>query len=297
MVTPLINRKNTNFRDCISPGERLMVTLRFLATGETFQSLSYQFRIGCSTIRAIIPETCAAIYQVLSEKYLKCPNTTTEWLKVAEGFQKSWQFPHCLGALDGKHVAIRPPPNSGSLYYNYKHFNSIVLMALVDSDYKFLYVDIGCNGRVSDGGVFRGCTLEESIQEHTANIPPPSPLPGSDKIIPYYLVADEAFPLKAYIMKPYARRGLTEEQQLFNYRLSRARRVVENAFGILANRWRVFFTTINQKRYLKEKPSGSDGSITPRQTWMLQRMKFLEAHMKKRPSQSNISPNVRILFW
>ena len=125
-------------------------------------------------------------------------------------------------------------------------------MALVDNDYKFLYVDIGCNGRVSDGGVFRGCTLQQSLEQQTANIPPPSPLPGSDIFLPYYVVADEAFPLKRYIMKPYSRRGLSEEQRIFNFRLSRARRVVENAFGILTNRWRVLFTTINQKPQVVE---------------------------------------------
>ena len=125
-------------------------------------------------------------------------------------------------------------------------------MALVDSDYKFLYVDIGCNGRVSDGGVFRGCTLQQALEQQTANIPPPSPLPGSEELVPHYVVADEAFPLKPYIMKPYSRRGLSEDQRVFNYRLSRARRVVENAFGILTNRWRVFFTTINQRPQVVE---------------------------------------------
>jgi hypothetical protein len=60
----------------------------------------------------------------------------------------------------------------------------------------------------------------------------------------YHMVADETFPLRDDIMKPYASRHLTTEQRLFNYRLSRARRVVENAFGIMCNRFRVFLTTI-----------------------------------------------------
>ncbi|KAK9955975.1 hypothetical protein ABG768_015812 [Culter alburnus] len=56
------HRKNTNYQDCISVGERLMITLRFLATGESFKSLSYQFRVGMYTIQQFVPETCVAIY-------------------------------------------------------------------------------------------------------------------------------------------------------------------------------------------------------------------------------------------
>ncbi|KAK9976949.1 hypothetical protein ABG768_018770 [Culter alburnus] len=71
LISPIIQRANTNYQDCLSMGERLMITLRFLATGESFKSLSYQFRVGMSTIQQFVPETCAAIYQVLKDKYLK----------------------------------------------------------------------------------------------------------------------------------------------------------------------------------------------------------------------------------
>lgn len=175
----------------------------------------------------------------------QCPDTVEEWQQVAIGFQAQWNFPNCLGALDGKHINIRPPPGTGSTFYNYKHTFSIVLMALVDSNYRFLYVDVGCNGRISDGGVFGGCSLQDALEKRTSNIPAPAPLPESDQMAPYCIVADEAFPLKDYLMKPYPNRRLSVEQRIFNYRLSRARRVVENAFGILANRFRVLLTTIN----------------------------------------------------
>uniref|UniRef100_A0A671KY09 DDE Tnp4 domain-containing protein n=1 Tax=Sinocyclocheilus anshuiensis TaxID=1608454 RepID=A0A671KY09_9TELE len=241
LISPIIQRQNTNYRDCISVGERLMITLRFLATGMQEPN---QFRVGVSTIRQFIPETCSAIYQVLKDKYLKCPDTVEQWQQVAHGFETQWNFPNCLGALDGKHIDICPPPASGSTFYNYKHSFSIVLMALVDSSYRFLYVDAGCNGRISDGGVFGGCSLQNALENRT-NIPAPAPLPGSDQLAPYCIVADEAFPLKEYFMKPYPNRRLSVQQRIFNYRLSRAWRVVENAFGILANRFRVFLTTIN----------------------------------------------------
>ncbi|TDH01504.1 hypothetical protein EPR50_G00181260 [Perca flavescens] len=235
LVTPNIQRCSTNNRDCVSVGERLTVTLRFLATGESFKTLSFLFRMGVSTIRQIVPETCHAIYQVLREKYLKCPDTAHDWQQVSSGFMSQWNFPNCLGALDGKHVNIRPPPVTGSIYY----------VALVDSSYRFLYVDVGCNGRISDGGGSRGCTLADALVNRTTNIPAPAPLPGSDQLAPYCIVADKAFPLTDYLLKPYVNRRLTVEQRIFNYRLSRARTVVENAFGIMANRFRVLLTTIN----------------------------------------------------
>jgi hypothetical protein len=68
---------------------------------------------------------------------IQCPTTTEEWTAIAEQFEKRWQFPHCCGALDGKHVAVTYPWNTGSMYRNYKGFFSIVIMALVDADYNF----------------------------------------------------------------------------------------------------------------------------------------------------------------
>jgi len=172
-------------------------------------------------------------------------------MQVSNGFQSKWNFPNCLGSLDGKHIRIRPPPKSGSVFFNYKKTFSIVLMALVDADYRFLYVDVGCNGRVSDGGVFQGCSLQRAFAAKSLGIPEPKAVPGG-RVFPFTVLADEAFPLKAHIMKPYPQRKLTQEQRIFNYRLSRGRRVVENAFGHLANRFRIFLKAIPLAPYKVE---------------------------------------------
>ena len=77
-----------------------------------------------------------------------------EWMEIAKGFAKRWDFENTLGAIDGKHVHIRCPPRAGSLYYNEKQFHYSILLAVVDSAYKFIFTDIGSNGSVSDTTVF-----------------------------------------------------------------------------------------------------------------------------------------------
>ena len=187
-------------------------------------------------------------YVILYKYYfyfiIQVPKTEIEWKEIADNFETQWQFPYCIGALDGKHVIIRPPPNTGSYYFNYKHSFCIVLLALVDADYKFIYVDVGCNGRVNDGGVYGNSSLCSALESNSLNIPSPKPIQEKGISLPYMIVADDAFPLKQYIQKPYSQLGLTKRKRIFNYRLSRARRIVENAFGILANRFQVFMTPI-----------------------------------------------------
>nr|XP_020448916.1 protein ALP1-like [Monopterus albus] len=167
------------------------------------------------------------------------PSPTEEmWLNTARRFEGRWNFPHCIGALDGKHIVIQAPSNSGSQFFNYKGTFSIVLLALVDADYKFLAVDVGGFGSNSDGGIFANSRLGKALQSGDLHVPSASPLLAAPDLgpVPYVVVADEAFPMKPYLLQPYPGRRLQEDLRVFNYRLSRARQVVENAFGILTQR-------------------------------------------------------------
>lgn len=142
--------------------------------------------------------------------------------------------------MDGKHVVIQSPKYSGSEFFNYKGTFSIVLFAIVDANYNFIFVYIGCQGRISDGGVFKSTGFAKALNRQMLNLPELSVLPGREKPIPHVFVADDAFPLSLNIMKPFSghqERG--SRQRIFNYRLSRSRRVVENVFGILASVFRV----------------------------------------------------------
>lgn len=92
---------------------------------------------------------------------LQMPGTEEEWRKIAKDFEERWQFPNCLGAIDGKHIRIIPPPGSGSYFWNYKNFNSIVLMACANANYEFIWCEVGTNGRVLDGGAIQNTIFYE----------------------------------------------------------------------------------------------------------------------------------------
>ena len=110
----------------------------------------YQFRIHKTTISKIIQEVCIAIYKVLQLIYMRISSSTGEWLHIAEKTYQRWNYPNCFGAADGKHIAIVKPKHFGSDFYNYKCFYSVVLMALLDYDYKFLAIDVAVQRRISD---------------------------------------------------------------------------------------------------------------------------------------------------
>lgn len=117
-------------------------------------------------------------------------------------------------------------------------------MAICDAEYKFLYVDIGVNGRVSDGGTFGKCTFAAALENGELNLPPPKPLPGREIEVPHVFIADDAFALKPNVMKPYPGQNLLPSKRIANYRFSRARRCIENTFGILSARFRVLRSPI-----------------------------------------------------
>nr|CAI5836615.1 unnamed protein product [Callosobruchus analis] len=249
-----IKKQNTQFRRAISTEERLAVCLRFLATGNSFRSMGFSYRLGFSTVREIVIEVCDAIWKNLGPIVMPEP-TTDIWMKSAEKFKQIWDFPNCIAAIDGKHINIQCPINAGSTFYNYEGSHSIVLLALVDADYKFITIDVGAYGRNSGGGIFEKSEIGKKLQRGTFSVPGNVPLKTNGLPQPHIIVGDEAFPLKTYLLRPYSRFHLDENEpnKIYNYRLSRARRVVENAFGILVARWRVFRRHLEVQPYLVDK--------------------------------------------
>ncbi|CAH1972683.1 unnamed protein product [Acanthoscelides obtectus] len=243
MVHNKLKRADTNMRLPISPAERLAVTIRYLASGNTFTDLQYTFRMGIKTISYIVREVCKAIWSEL-QIYMKIPSEE-EWLMIANNFESASNFPLCLGAVDGKHIRVIKPEESGSMFLNYKHYFSIVLMAVVDSNYNFIFIDVGAYGKECDSAVFKETEFWKSLVNNRLNIPPYTNKLGTQCELPYVFVADEAFALHEHLLRPFGGHQLDDVKRTFNYRLTRARRYVECAFGIMANKWRIFHRPLN----------------------------------------------------
>lgn len=80
---------------------------RYLATGDCITSTQFSYLVSPTATGNIIKETCEAIWTVLAKDVMPGKLSKQDWLKVSGRFQKEWHFPHCIGALDGKHVHIQ----------------------------------------------------------------------------------------------------------------------------------------------------------------------------------------------
>ena len=129
---PRITKQNTNYREALDAGLKVALTLRHLVSGTKYHSMSYGWRVPHNTISLLIPNVCQAITdEYTKDEVMKCSTTPGEWRAISDKFAERWKFPNACGALHGKHVNGKCAPNSGSI------------MAHVDSDYKFIWADIG----------------------------------------------------------------------------------------------------------------------------------------------------------
>nr|CAH7728911.1 unnamed protein product [Callosobruchus chinensis] len=215
LVKDGLEKRSTNWREPICPEERLLITLRYFATGCSFKALSYYFMKGHSTIRMVVHHTAKVIWEKLQPKYMPIP-TTEKWIQIADRFHSLWDLPNCIGSID-----------------------------VADADGMFVAIDVGEYGRNSDGRVLTNSNFGKALQSGILDLPQPRPIPGNTRPIPFYFIGDEAFPLKKNIMKPFSRRELTtNSRRIFNARLSRGRKSVECSFGMLAAKFAVLNTPI-----------------------------------------------------
>ena len=135
--------------------------------------------------------------------------------------------------IDWKHVVIQKPKNGSSFYYNYRH--TVILPIIAGPNQECLYEDVGTNDRLNDGCLWSKSKISTVIQDNKVGISPSQLLPDPERLgrFPFVFLDDDAFALKLYLLKPYSLQGLTPEKGVFNYKLSRGRRISESLFGIL----------------------------------------------------------------
>ena len=155
------------YRRPLEPGLKIAITLHFLVTGNSFQSMEFNWRTEHNTIGKFVFEVSDAIIEEYAREVFRTLTTTDGWLEIAKGFQERWNFPRACGALDGKHVAIWKPKQSDSIYYNYKGFFSIVILVLCDANYKAIWAHVGSPGSESDCGIYNDSPMFQGIQDET----------------------------------------------------------------------------------------------------------------------------------
>lgn len=242
-LRPYIQRHDTIFRKAVSVEARVAVTIWRLASNVEYRTIAGLFGLGRSTVCEIVLDTCEMIAKYLMPKYVRIPQGDS-LQEVVRGFEDRWGFPQTVGAIDGSHIPILKPIKSASDYYNRKGYYSILMQAVVDFRGIFIDVNIGWPGKVHDARVFVNSSFYQKVQNGTL-------LPNwSHQIngvaVPLLILGDPAYPLLPWLMKPYIETvHSTNKQRNFNYRQSRARMVVENAFGRLKGRWRCLLKRID----------------------------------------------------
>jgi len=211
-----------------------------------FGDLEFDFKVSWKTILGIVQETCEVIWNVLQPLEMREPNKEM-WLKKSAEFYKFTNFPNCVGSVDGKHVRMQCPPNTGSDYLNFKKYFSIVLMDVADANYYFTATDVGSYGREGNSYIFKKSNFWKRFTAGQLDLPGDKPFSDDSREgtpVPHVLLGDEAFGLSKNSLQPYPSKNLPHEKRIYNYRHARARRVVECTFGILSNKWHVLHSVI-----------------------------------------------------
>ena len=244
-------KKDVLTEDPISPECRLAICLYRLDRGDYLFTISEMTGYGVATVCQIVIEVSSAIVKNLWTDSVAChfPKNEETLKNCMVEMDSQWQFPCCFGAIDGCHIPIKCPPGGLEAckeFHNFKNFYSIVLMGIVDDQYRFIWASAGFPGNSHDSIIFQSTQLYTEITVNSC-IPSVAKNEGGIEIYPL-LLGDSAFPFRPWMMKPFTNSVLTPQQRNFNYRLSRARMVTEGAYGKLKGRWRVLYKKCERKR-------------------------------------------------
>ncbi|XP_062972102.1 uncharacterized protein LOC134392052 [Elgaria multicarinata webbii] len=230
-LTPALQRNQTAMREPLSVAKRVAIGIWKLANPGFYKNAAEQFGVGRSTVGEVFVEVCLAMQLVLLRRTVYLG----DYQKVMDGFA-ALGFRGACGATDGTHIEIVCPIRQGNDFINRKNYYSMILQGTMDHTGRFTHIDVGWSGRDHDAHVFRNSSVFEAMDAGVF-CPSNEVWRIGDVEVPPFIVADGAYPLQKWLMKPYG--GNVEPPQAhFNYCLSRARNVVERAFGRLKSRWR-----------------------------------------------------------
>ncbi|VDL76064.1 unnamed protein product [Nippostrongylus brasiliensis] len=204
----------------VSAMHRFALTLRYLGHGMSFLATAHELGLGKSTVRSIVYEGCRAIMAEFFAEAFPKPTRRT-WEENAELFSRLWKYPRGVGSLDGKHFKVFAPHNSGSTYFNYKAYFSLVLLAIVNGGYRIVSFELGGKGRESDAGLFRTSPLKRLLEACHPLFPEGADL-GGEGVVDYHVLADGGFPQRTLLQRPFRRTEIENDlaKAHFNERFS-----------------------------------------------------------------------------
>ena len=190
----------------VSPECRLGICLYRLARGGYYYTISEMSGLGVSTIQGIVSQVSQAIVENLWKDSVAnlMPVSEEDYKQLMGNMVNMWQFPFCWGALDGCHIPIKCPSGGAEAakeYHNFKNFYSVVVMAIVDAKYRFIWGSCGFPGNSHDAIIFQATDMWDKIQNQES-------IPNIGKLVEGVLinpliVGDSAFPLQPWLLKPY----------------------------------------------------------------------------------------------
>ncbi|KHJ79280.1 hypothetical protein OESDEN_21077 [Oesophagostomum dentatum] len=231
----------TRGRNHIAPltsRHRLCIFLRYVGHGSHYGSLAEDLSCGATTVSKVVMEVSNSINRVLRADAIPAI-TRQSLIDTSVKAQHRYDYPRAVGFMDGKHIALKKPAHSGSTYWNYKSFYSIILLAVCDCDYNFISFDVGSPGRAGDAGVFRNSDIKDFFENNDHLFPEAAPLSDVGEV-QYHILVDGGFGMSHRYIRPYAETANSDEsQRRFNAKHSGARRMIESSFGILVRRFAI----------------------------------------------------------
>ena len=242
-LNPHLTRQDTAMHDCIPPEKVLAIGLHRLGHGNSYVSIGPTFNVGKSTIIEAVQDVVNALFDA-SDQFIKFPTTPAETAASIETFRENTcsELVNVAGAIDGTHIKIIAPRENALDYFSRYQQHDFIIQAVVEGRGKFIDAVCGFPGSAHDARVLRNSELYYNAERGNILQAPVVTIGGRD--IRPYLVGDSAYPQAPWLIKPFPKGTRDPEEKTFNKELSRARVIVERAFGILKSRWRVL-----QKRF------------------------------------------------